>query len=333
MPTAAPDARVKVLYIGGTGRTGSTLLESIVGQFDGVFNGGELAFLWRYGLAARGRCSCGEPIVDCPTWQKILDAAYGGADQIDAAEMVRLRKRFHSVHLPLLVSPGLGHRMLDRCQPFPDRVEELYRAIHETTGTSVIVDGSKEPHYSYILRSLPSLDLYFLHLVRDPRAIAYSWRKKHTERGIGDGALMERRGCLKMAAYFDVSNSAAELMWKPTAGRYLRLRYEDFVADPVRAVRDIGEFVGERFDLEQLLVNDEVSLMPTHGAWGNPNRFDRGPARIRLDAAWVNGLPAWRRRAATAMTWPLMLRYGYPLSYAGARAELAGRRSHATVGG
>jgi hypothetical protein len=318
-----PEAPIKILYIGGTGRTGSTLIDRILGQFDGVFNAGELAFVWRHGLRDGGRCSCGEPLISCSVWQKIFLEAFGGVDGIDANEMVELRKRFNSKHLPLMLTEGIRGQLLDRLGPYPERVERLYRAIHAVTGSRIIVDSSKEPHYSYILKSRPGLDVYFLHLVRDPRAIALSWRRKRPEQGFSGGVFMERRSWATSAAYFDVSNVAAEAVWGQSSDRYLRVRYEDFVARPAATLAAIGAFIGESLDLDQLLVDDHVALQATHSAWGNPNRFQHGLIRITPDTAWTAKLPAWRRLTATALTWPLMRRYGYPIRAATAVPDAA----------
>jgi Sulfotransferase family len=310
---ASDDAPVKILYIGGTGRTGSTLIERVLGQLAGVFNGGELAFVWKHGISEGGRCSCGNQLVHCPVWQAIFADAFGGFDQVDAADMVRLRTRFNSIHLPLMLTKGIRLRFMRRLDTFPETVERLYRSIRTVTGNRIIVDSSKEPHYSYILRSRPALDLYFLHLVRDPRAIAFSWRRKREELGFGPGSFMRRRGAVTSPLYFDVSNTAAEMFWSRSPDRYMRLRYEDFVARPIETLRSVGDFVGEDFDISPLFADGSVSVRPTHSAWGNPTRFERGLIPIAPDTAWRAEMPAWRQAVTTAMTWPLMLRYGYPL--------------------
>ena len=159
---------VRILYIGGTGRTGSTLLANILGQYDTFFSVGELAFLWRFGLMDHGRCDCGLELRKCPTWLAIFDQAFGGIHNIDASEMVRLRKQFNSHHLPLMVTRGIRNRLLERTKDLPLNLSRLYSGIRSATGRPIIVDSSKEPHYSYILRTQPSLEVYFLHLVRDP---------------------------------------------------------------------------------------------------------------------------------------------------------------------
>jgi hypothetical protein len=306
-------SRVRILYIGGTGRTGSTLLTSMLGQYEQFFAAGELAFIWRFGLLGDGGCGCGVPLLSCPTWISILDKSYGGADNVDATEMMRLRRRFNSNHMPLMVTRDLRQRLMDRAGAFPATVERLYHGIQAATGSRVIVDSSKEPHYSYILNSRSSLDVFFLHLVRDPRAVAWAWTKRRKETGVQTDTEMENRGPALSSLYFDVSNVASEVLWARRPDRYLLLRYEDFLADPVTTLRSIGHFVGEEIDPSAVINGNNVALRATHTAWGNPSRFDHGTIALRPDDAWRSRLPRSSRAAVTAMTLPLVKHYGYPL--------------------
>jgi hypothetical protein len=93
----------------------------------------------------------------------------------------------------------------------------------------------------------------------------------------------------------------------------MRLRYEDFVAHPPESLREIGEFVEEEFDPHHLFTNGRVSVQPTHSAWGNPNRFESGAIPVAPDTTWMSAMSTWRQVVVTAMTYPLMRRYGYPL--------------------
>jgi hypothetical protein len=54
-----------------------------------------------------------------------------------------------------------------------------------------------------------------------------------------------------------------------------------------------------------------VTLAPTHSVKGNPDRFRTGPIEIRLDDEWRRAMRPRDRRVVTALTWPLLLRYGY----------------------
>lgn len=318
--TGAP---LKVLYIGGTGRTGSTLLDRLLGQVPGVFAGGELAFFWRMALREGGRCTCGAAVRECPVWRPAVARAF--PDGIDADEMIALRRRANSVHLPLMVSRAAQARLLRRLGPFPARVAALYRAVADLTDSRLLVDSSKEPHYSWILRSREELDVRFVHLVRDPRAIAHSWRRRRVELGLGD-RMMEQRGPAKSAVYQDVSNVASELLWSRRRGRYLRLRYEDLLDDPAAAFERLETFVGETLDTTSFLTGHHADVAPTHSVWGNPNRFATGPVALTPDDEWEHAMPRRDRWIASTMTWPVTARYGYPL-----RAPIT-RRAPAAVG-
>ena len=50
-----------------------------------------------------------------------------------------------------------------------------------------------------------------------------------------------------------------------------------------------------------------------HTIHGNPVRFDRGAIRVRPDQEWVQAQETRDRRMVTAMTAPMLARYGYPL--------------------
>jgi hypothetical protein len=54
-----------------------------------------------------------------------------------------------------------------------------------------------------------------------------------------------------------------------------------------------------------------VRLSPNHQVAGNPMRFRTGRVDIRADEAWRTGFGAARRRLVTALTLPLLARYGY----------------------
>ncbi len=276
--------RPKVLYIGGTGRTGSTLLTKLLGEVPGWFAGGELAFMWRYGLQQQGRCACGDRVADCELWSQVFAMLIANDVQVDADQMVAARKRCWSIHLPLMALPGIAARMFDRLGDFPHVVESTYRAIADVTQSRVIVDSSKEPHYSWILRDRTDLDMYFVHLVRDPRAVAYSWSRQRREKGLDGVRRMENRGPLTSSLYYTVSNVAAEAIWS-RSDRYRLMRYEDFVASPERALAEIADFIGE--PLTTMPVEDgRFNVSPNHIAWGNPNRFDAGTVQIHADEVW-----------------------------------------------
>jgi hypothetical protein len=192
---------------------------------------------------------------------------------------------------------------------------KLFAAIHDATGSAVVIDSSKAPGHGYLLSQLPSLDLRVVHMVRDPRAVAWSWQKKKVYDPSGEQPkLMSRHSPARSARLWVTWNLASELLWRHHGERYLRLRYEDFARQPRAHVARILEWVGLRPDAVTFTADGAVDLEPTHAVAGNPSRFATGAVEVKPDEAWRQGLAAGPRRLVTLLTWPLLLRYGYRLA-------------------
>ena len=69
----------QVVYVGSWGRSGSTLLDLVLGQIPGFVSVGELRYLWERGLAERQLCGCGRPVTGCPFWGAVLEEVFGTA--------------------------------------------------------------------------------------------------------------------------------------------------------------------------------------------------------------------------------------------------------------
>ena len=302
---------MKVLYIAGNGRSGSTLLDVILGQFPGFFPVGEVRNVWDYGLVENRPCGCGQPFRDCGVWSGIFEGEFTGARAVDPVQVAAWRERFAQTKrlVPMVLRPGTytgqpAHQ-LDR---YLGVLERLYGAIARQTGASVIVDSSKWPTYAFLLDRLPSIDLYVLHLVRDPRACAFSW----TRRREGEpGRFLDTQHPARSTIYWTVWNAAIRHFWSRRTGRYMLLRYEDFAASPRDSVRRILEFVGEPAGTTPFVDDHTVTVSKTHAIEGNITRFLSGAVTIRADREWEARMPARDRMLVTLMTWPFLRTYGY----------------------
>jgi hypothetical protein len=304
---------VRVLYIAGSGRSGSTIVDNVLGQVDGVASVGEVRFLWERGVLADRLCGCGEPFSACPFWQPVMEATTGRvAAASDADRMAALLARgTRARHVPWLVRARRNPSSVGaRLGELPDALAALYAAIAERAGARVIVDSSKLPPYGELLRHVPGVDVSYVHLVRDPRATAYSWSraKPLPER---DGGMMQRQSPSKSAALWTLWNGAAEALWSRQRDRYLRMRYEDVIAEPRAAFARMLALVGEPADGLPLVGEHEVELGTTHGVAGNPSRFTTGTVALRADTEWRRRMRARDRAVVDAISWPLLFRHGY----------------------
>lgn len=302
---------VPVLYIGGQGRSGSTLLERAVGQFEGLVNVGEIVHLWRRGVRDNELCGCGLSFSRCEFWQAVGNEAFGGWNSIDAEAAVSLRYAVDRTrYLPLLLRPSLSPAYAARHAEHVDRLGKLYRAMATVSGARVLVDSSKHASYALLLAATPGIDLRLLHVVRDSRAVAHAWSKK-VERPEAAGVPMPTYGPTKASVMWDLQNTIIQRMGRQLP--YQRVRYEDFVEAPKDALLDIVRFVGLGDESTQLtfLDGDTVHLLASHTVAGNPMRFTTGDVTIRRDDKWRAELPPGRRKLVEALTSPLQHRYGY----------------------
>jgi hypothetical protein len=300
--------KIKVLYIGGAGRSGSTILGKILGQVNGFFSLGEICYVWVNGFINNAHCGCGEPFSDCEAWQSISDELLKNSNaEVKPDKMDRLRYS-GMLQFPLAFIPG-GKRLLrSRQKDYLYGLEKLYQAIQASSGCKLIVDASKFPSYGYMLSMIPAIDLYVVHLVRNPYAVTFSWLRK---KRLSDGSYMPRYSSSGSIIRWVVRNLAPELIWKRHPQRYIRLRYEDFIASPKKTVESILDFIGESTDKLPFETEHEVRLKSDHMIWGNPNRFQTGTVTLRLDDEWRNSLSWSDRIIIAALGWPLIIRYGY----------------------
>lgn len=304
-----------VLYFVGKGRSGTTLIDNVLGQVDGFVSTGELNKLWTWGFQHGWSCGCGEPIPACPFWNAVLDAGWADTARPETERMVRL-------HRAVLRWPNVPRLLLHRGRALPTGwyaldeycavLERLYRGIAEVSGAQVIVDSSKWPAAPTALDLVPGIDVRLLHVVRDPRAVVNSWQRVKRWRDRGDGQQMPRYGVLYSMASYWARNVVAEVLARGRSERFLRVRYEDLVDDPQRWFGRIVRFCGG--DPAGLPLSDgKVRMGPSHTAGGNPDRLTTGQVEIRPDERWREELDAVDGLLATALGLPLVRRYDYPI--------------------
>jgi hypothetical protein len=178
-----------------------------------------------------------------------------------------------------------------------------YRAIAELTGSRVIVDSTKIPGEAALLPRVAGIRPVYLHLVRDPRAVAHSWMAAKD--------YAPRMSAARSTAYWLGFNLASHAIARRHRETSLLVHYEDFIADPAGVIAAILARCGvEAGRLVNPVRGRTVELHPNHTVTGNPDRFRHGATEIRDgDAAWRTELPARSQAIALAMAWPLLAPY------------------------
>jgi hypothetical protein len=314
-----PDQPVTVLYLGGAPRSGTTLVDLLLGMLPGVFSGGELMFIWERGLRDNQLCGCGEPFRQCPFWHEVGREAFGGWDRVDVDEILGLRDRLdrHSKFLAVELG-GVGRQMRLDLSRLTEILARLYAGIRTASGSDIVVDSSKRPAYAQLLRHVPGVRLRMVHCIRDPRGASFSHTRSVRRPEIPEKVeLMPRYGAGMASVLWMASNVFIELIGVPRS----RLYYEQLTRSPAEALRRVLSEQGGAAaqdaipELVPALARAaEVAPPLNHTVAGNPLRLKRTPLRIREDDEWRSRLPRSDELVVLGLTWPLLLAYGYPLS-------------------
>jgi hypothetical protein len=298
------------VYLGGWGRSGSTLLGNVLNEMDGLRHVGELTYVWETGWLANRSCGCGEPFQMCAFWKKVVALGFSSFDPEFARRAIHLRGNVGTTRR-ILWSHLRRDKHSSELIEYASIIARLYHAIGLASGTDIIVDSSKLPIQLYPLLTMSDIDVMVLHLVRDPRASAYSWSKDIIRKDgrSGKSMRMERLSVLQCAMRWTKNNLIIELLGRRASG-YHRVQYEQFTRDPERVLDEICRElrIGTAPPMESGRV---VHLNGNHTAWGNPSRSRTGPTTIRHDDAWETHFPILKQLAVALFAWPAMLRYGY----------------------
>jgi hypothetical protein len=273
----------KLVYIGGYGRSGSTLLEYLLTASPDLAGCGEVVSCVRRGFKARAAfknntCSCGKKAKSCPVWRGVFTPGDSSAEWTH---------------------------------------ERLVRALlkHLDGQYAAIVDSSKTAWGSasspFRLRRAVGPDFYLIHLVRDPRAVFWSVLKQKRKRAgrLGQASMPDGLlGIWTMMGWL-AANLSCELFGHLHPDAYMRIRYEDLSRSPDEVVRAICA----RISPDIRWSSDKIGRGSNrHQLYGNKmRRAQLSVAEVKEDLKWKTEMPKAYLRAVMPASFPLRRRYGY----------------------
>lgn len=285
---------IPILYVLSNGRSGSTLLDLLLGTHPEVFTLGEVQILPHELREHREPCGCGTPVDACEFWEPLVSSP-----DLEALAHFREHHGFGRVVRP-------GH-LVDRWRGGPrgERAEQaegfaranarvlrrIWQRASEVRGRTVewLVDASKDPYRLEWLRRDPEFDLRVVHLYKQPGSFVHSMRRG--ESGVGP------LGTLRQTLRWRVENGLMHRLFRSLPGeRSLLVPYELLATRPRHVldhVADICDLDPEGFSIEDFRREGQ------HGVAGNVARWNSDG--IRLDEAWRQELPVGYRLAAQAL--------------------------------
>jgi hypothetical protein len=288
--------KIKLLYIAGSGRSGTTLIARLLGELDGFVNVGEAAlFLFDPRLRAKGLpCGCGRAVEECPFWKEAAETI-SPAMAAEAAPLLRMRC------FPALMRQSNSGRIPPAYAPILAKLASVYQHVVATTGCRVIVDSSKNPTNGLLASLAPNVEMHVLHVVRDPHNVVASWTKKK--------GYLATHPASRVVAWWWSYNLLSEAL-KCRTKSYRLVRYEDFLRDPGAVLQAAAaDVVGSAPEMP-FLQGMEATIRQQHSLAGNPDKLDSGKVRIGEPKRPADDSHRW---LVNLLTFPLQMRYRYPV--------------------
>lgn len=291
---AAAEKRLRVIYIGGAPRSGSTVLAQLLGECRGVTNLGEACrfISSKEFLSQDLPCSCGSSVRSCNFWRPLIP-------HIDARVQARSSRAIRLRHLPrLLVAHRGGGDVVDQAAR---QLAHVLQQAADAAGSRTLVDSSGHPATAWLLSQCPGIDVSLVQLIRDPRAVVASTRRRN--------AYLPPASIGTTVATWVSFNIGLELL-RDRVTTFSRVIYEDFVGNPTETLYRLVDAGSAERVVGQLSDSDRVWLGSQHHLAGNPGK--RSEAYVSLARReWA--LSRVASATVLAATAPLMLRYGYHL--------------------
>ncbi len=299
---------ITVIAVLGYGRSGSTLLDALLGQHPNVAGVGELAQLHREGWQLNNYCACGARARDCSFWAEVrrLWIAHSGMESIEA--YLGLQRRFLR---PSTLLSGTKAWETDQAVRFLRATQAIYEAVSEVSGSDLIVDSSKLPLWGLLASRLPGIRLRGVHLVRDGRGVAHSLGKAYaTDTEAGVQIDIPARPVWRSALCWAYYNLLAEYVIASRKIPAVRLRYEDLIAAPRAALGRIGTLAGANFDEVASRIETGGGVAPGHMIAGNRLRM-QSSVTLRPDLGLQRPMTLGQELCFWSLAGPMALRYGY----------------------
>lgn len=282
----------KIVYVLSDTRSGSTLLDQLLGAHGEILSLGEVHHLVAYVRQDRALynpahplvCSCGEPIASCIFWQRVeqqLGRPLGSLrlrnrvlgqseDGEERKSFLRRIARRLLVNYPRLYRSPAAAGALDTSRVAADSFA-LFDAIFKQHGKAeYLVDSSKSPFRFRALFDARPERVIALVLARDYRGTVYSKIKRGRDLRKSAESWARRMTRIKSLTS-DVPRQ-----------QLIRVRYEDICSDPRAELDRICNFLDVEFSEEML----SRPLDDVHHLGGSPSKFDPTKTKIELDSAY-----------------------------------------------
>lgn len=288
---------LRIIYIMGDGRSGSTILSIILGNHPDIASVGEL-HRW---AEFQGQTKPGDEKKENKSfWRAVQQQFYINESAPNFDSLVALQENIEAYQQFFKVLLVRDTQMQKQYHSF---LEQLFSSIAEVSERRFVVDETKRPGRAYELLRSQHMETRVIHLVRDPRGVVWSQLKTNVEH--------KTKHPLKTIMHYNIKNFMSLFVrWLNPKGSVLQVRYEDLIIDPEETLTRIGKFINCSMEPVIKMVGAQEDFWVPNLIDGNRIR-KKDYVKLHFDIEWQRKLSKTWKLTTVLLTLPLFLGFGY----------------------
>ncbi len=306
-----------ILYISSANRSGSTLVERLLGNHSQIFSIGELRNLRGYLTDDRSffdpvyplKCFCGENIRECNFWNEVFRVVDSPIENMSfnfsftlkrprKNEADRLRRKFEKSffekHPEWFSNRAMQIAMGN--SSIAENCFKLYRAVASVSGKKILIDSSKLAHRCYALYCKSPDRIKAIELYRHPLGVASSMKKRNVP--IEKAARDWRQAYITNQIFFR----------KIPQQQRITMKYEDLCLDTQNQLKRICDFLNVEYEKEMVL---NKRVYKRHSIGGSPSQYEDSAFEVVDKEEYRRDLSEEEQRRVLSMVGPIASKFGY----------------------
>ena len=278
---------VNVIYLLGTGRSGTTIMATVFNEHPNIHTVGEMHQFLEHVVLSK-RCSCGEKLTECTFWSSIVRQLNLTEEQLkNALELSSNMEQHHNI--PKLLLKGKVDNRYVRIQ------EEIFKLIAKDNPNKHFLDSSKYIARYLSLKRNKSMNVKGIYVVRDVRGVINSFQKK----------VQTPRNPISTIIYYLAVNVFGELVCRMDKD-VIKVKYEDFIEDPDNTFMKIHNHCFNISDSHLKPITSISEFEMPHIIGGNRMKVNKTIV-LKKDEKWKEVIPRTYQIIYYIMTLPFML--------------------------
>ncbi|MDT0606241.1 sulfotransferase [Croceitalea rosinachiae] len=276
--------RVSLIYLLGAGRSGTTLLATVLNNHPKIKTLGEMHQFFEH-LEHSRPCSCGVPLNVCDNWSPIIEElGYTKKDVVDIIKLTK-KKQKHKNILTLL--------LFNKSQPEYIKIQNsIFEKINNKLGDKWLLDSSKYIARYLMLKQSEINKIKGIYMVRDVRGVINSFSKK----------VQTTKTPVSTIVYYYLINFFGQIVcWLDKD--VIKVKYENFTENTEETLVEIYNHI---FDLDLQGYQLEETYEIPHIVGGNRLKSS-GKIRIKIDDKWKKNISRPKQIIYYILSFPLMI--------------------------